>query len=348
MSDSQALVLVVDDNEMNRDMLSRRLERQGYRAILAEDGVQALELLPQHPFDLVLLDIMMPRMNGYEVLERAKGDPILRNIPIIMISAVDDLDSVVKCVEMGADDYLFKPFNPILLKARISASLEKKRLRDQEQLFLRQLQVGGSGESGLEGLPASVAERLRQGDIVADHFDEVTVMMAAVVGLDRVSEGFSAGEMVGLLNSLFGEFDTIAEQHGIHRVKTIGNTYMAAGGVPAPMADHAAAAASMALDVREAIDRWKVQSGGPLGLQIGIHTGSAIGGVIRGQNALTYDLWGEAVTLAGQAQIASPIDNILLTDSTARRLGRAYNIEKAGEIMHQGKLITAYLLRGRN
>ena len=168
MSDEQALILVVDDNEMNRDMLSRRLERQGYQAILAEDGIQALELLPQHAFDLVLLDIMMPRMNGYEVLERAKTDPVLRNIPIIMISAVDDLDSVVKCVEMGADDYLFKPFNPILLKARISASLEKKRLHDKEQTFLKQTQEGD--EAGMDWLPSSVAERLRQGDIVADHY----------------------------------------------------------------------------------------------------------------------------------------------------------------------------------
>src|SRR5262249_48712273 len=146
--------LVVDDNEMNRDMLSRRLERQGYRAIVAEDGLQALELLPQHQVDLMLLDIMMPRMNGYEVLEKAKNDPILRHIPIIMISAVDDLDSVVKCVELGADDYLFKPFNPILLKARISASLEKKRLRDQEQMFLRQAQAGGR-DASMDALPTS-------------------------------------------------------------------------------------------------------------------------------------------------------------------------------------------------
>src|SRR5258705_239479 len=122
-----AKILLVEDNEMNLDVRPRRLERQGYQAIMAEDGVQWLELLPLHPIDLVLLDIMMPRMNGYEVLERAKQDPALRHIPIIMISAVDDLDSGGKCVEMGADDYLFKPFNPILLKAPIIASLEKKR-----------------------------------------------------------------------------------------------------------------------------------------------------------------------------------------------------------------------------
>jgi CheY-like chemotaxis protein len=124
-------VLVVDDNEMNRDMLSRRLIRLGYEVATAEDGKQALTLVTEQPFDLVLLDIMMPKMNGYEVLEQMKTDDRLRNVPVIMISAVDDLDSVVKCIELGAEDYLFKPFNPVLLKARLEATLEKKRLYDQ-------------------------------------------------------------------------------------------------------------------------------------------------------------------------------------------------------------------------
>jgi DNA-binding response OmpR family regulator len=343
MSSEQALVLVVDDNEMHRDMLSRRLERQGYQAIMAEDGVQALEMLPQHPIDLVLLDIMMPRMNGYEVLEKAKQDPALRHIPIIMISAVDDLDSVVKCVEMGADDYLFKPFNPILLKARISASLEKKRLRDQEQSFMS----GGSGNGGTESLPASVAERLNQGQgTVADSFTEATVLYASITGLDRVSSGLSAGEMVDLLNNLLGEFDQIAAHHGIYRLKTIGNTYVAAGGVPSPMPNHVQAVADAALDMQAAITRWKTQTGWPLGSQIGIHTGSAIGGVIRANNTLSYDLWGEAVTVAGAAQIASPTDAITLTQASARALGNAYRLENAGQIQYQGASIPVSRLNG--
>jgi len=347
MSEEQALVLVVDDNEMNRDMLSRRLERQGYRAIMAEDGQQALEMLPQHPVDLVLLDIMMPRMNGYEVLEKTKNDPVLRHIPIIMISAVDDLDSVVKCVEMGADDYLFKPFNPILLKARISASLEKKRLRDQEQLFMRQSRTEGA-DSSFTGLPPSAVERLRQGQgTVADHFAEATVLVASIIGLERVSDGFSPGEMVDLLNSLFGEFDAIAARHGVYRVKTIGNTYVAAGGVPTSAQNHAQIVADTALDMQSAMEGWKVKSGGPLGLQIGIHTGAAVGGVIRGQNVLSYDLWGEAVTLAGLAQAASPVDAITLTGVTAGHLRQAYRLQNQGQIMHQGMSIPVYILTGR-
>jgi adenylate cyclase len=126
-------ILVVDDNEMNRDVLARRLERQNYRVTMAEDGQVAVDLLSAAPttFDLVLLDIMMPRMNGFQVLEFMKDQPSLRQLPVIIISAIDELDSVVRCVELGAEDYLFKPFNPILLKARIHSCLEKKRLADR-------------------------------------------------------------------------------------------------------------------------------------------------------------------------------------------------------------------------
>jgi phosphoserine phosphatase RsbU/P len=126
-------LLVVDDSDTGRDLLSRRLEREGYRVTPASNGREALERLRAEPFDLVLLDILMPEMNGYQVLERMKGDPALRHLPVIMISALDEIDAVVRCIEMGAEDYLSKPFSPVLLRARIGACLEKKRLRDQEQ-----------------------------------------------------------------------------------------------------------------------------------------------------------------------------------------------------------------------
>ena len=135
----QASILVVDDNETNRDLLSRRVERLGYRTSVAENGKQALSLLAEEPFDLVLLDILMPEMDGYQTLAALKSDPKLRNVPVIMISAIDQIDSIVRCIEMGADDYLPKPFNPTLLKARISASIEKKRLRDREIRFYEEI-----------------------------------------------------------------------------------------------------------------------------------------------------------------------------------------------------------------
>jgi sigma-B regulation protein RsbU (phosphoserine phosphatase) len=132
-------ILVVDDNRMNRMTLSHSLERQGHHVALAENGQQALDMIQEEPFDLMLLDIIMPEMDGYQVLDRVKGDSKLRDIPIIVISALDELDSVVRCIKMGAEDYLPKPFDPVLLKARIEASLEKKRLRDREVQYLRRI-----------------------------------------------------------------------------------------------------------------------------------------------------------------------------------------------------------------
>src|SRR3989449_1732857 len=134
-------LLVVDDNSMNRIMLSRYISKLGYRSSLAENGRQALEKLQAEPFDLVLLDVQMPEMDGYAVLEHLKADPRLRDIPVIMISAVEELESVVKCIGLGAQDYLPKPFNPVLLRARLTACLERKRLRDQEVEYLRQVSL---------------------------------------------------------------------------------------------------------------------------------------------------------------------------------------------------------------
>lgn len=134
------LILVVDDNEMNRDLLRRRLEQQHLKVMTAEDGQQALDMIAQHDFDMILLDIMMPGINGYQVLEQIKANNNLRHIPVIMISALDEMDSIIRCIEAGADDYLPKPFNPVLLKARVNAGLDKKRWHDQEIAYRQELQ----------------------------------------------------------------------------------------------------------------------------------------------------------------------------------------------------------------
>src|SRR5262245_38549921 len=141
MTAADYTLLVVDDNDDNRYTLTRRLAREGYtRLMTANDGRQALDVLAAQPIDLVLLDIMMPELNGYEVLERMKADERLRHVPVIMISAVDQIESVIRCIEMGAEDYLPKPFNPTLLRARVGASLEKKRLRDEIVEYLARIE----------------------------------------------------------------------------------------------------------------------------------------------------------------------------------------------------------------
>jgi two-component system, cell cycle response regulator len=155
-------LLVVDDNSMNRIMLSRYLTKLGYRSSLAENGLQALEKLQAEPFDLVLLDVEMPEMDGYAVLERLKADPRLRDIPVIMISAVDELESVVTCIELGAQDYLPKPFNPVLLRARLTACLERKWLRDQEVDYLQQV-----------GLVTAAAAAIKANTFQPESLDEV-------------------------------------------------------------------------------------------------------------------------------------------------------------------------------
>ena len=139
MSERGGTVLVVDDNAMNRLILSRQLEHEGLRVVTAEDGVRALDLVRSEPFDLVLLDILMPEVDGYTVLTEMKGDPELRRLPVIVVSALDEIDSVVRCIEAGAEDYLTKPFDPVLLRARINAGLAKKRLDDLEREYLEQV-----------------------------------------------------------------------------------------------------------------------------------------------------------------------------------------------------------------
>jgi signal transduction histidine kinase len=149
-------ILIVDDNDVNRDMLLRRLQRQGYVVEAAPDGAEALRMLDERAFDLVLLDILMPEIDGYQVLERLKANPDLRHIPVIMISALHEMDSVIRCIEIGAEDYLPKPFNPVLLKARVGACLEKKRLRDRERQLFAQVQENYQRLQQLEALRDSL------------------------------------------------------------------------------------------------------------------------------------------------------------------------------------------------
>ncbi|HEY5720367.1 MAG TPA: fused response regulator/phosphatase [Gammaproteobacteria bacterium] len=180
MTDSSAALLVVDDNEDNRYTLTRRLKRQGYaNLVTANDGREALEQLRKQPIDLVLLDIMMPEMSGYEVLEHVKADAALRDIPVIMISALEEIESVIRCIELGAEDYLSKPFNPTLLRARVGASLEKKRLRDEVRASLARLEQELDAARGLQlgmlprSFPEGTAERPLQVHALMDPAREV-------------------------------------------------------------------------------------------------------------------------------------------------------------------------------
>jgi serine phosphatase RsbU (regulator of sigma subunit) len=213
--DRQHRLLVVDDNEVNRDMLSRRLRKQGFEVALAEDGQQALDAVAAQAFDLVLLDIMMPVMNGYDVLARLKADAALHHIPVIMITAVDDAESVARCIEMGAEDHLPKPFNPAILRARIDSALAKKRLRDREQVHARSLErelaIGREIQASFlpEALPqvpgwelAALFQPARQ--VAGDFYDAFTLPdgRLGLVVADVCDKGVGAALFMALFRSL--------------------------------------------------------------------------------------------------------------------------------------------------
>ena len=209
-------ILVVDDNEANRDMLSRRLARNGHGVEMAAGGAEALRRLGAEPFDLVLLDVMMPEMNGYEVLERLKADPELQHIPVIMITALNEMDSVVRCIEMGAEDHLPKPFNATLLKARVESSLAKKRLHDREQLvsraMARELEIGRNIQAGflpleLPAIPGwEIAARFRPARQVAGDFYDAFALTeggrTALVVSDVCDKGVGAALFMAVFRSL--------------------------------------------------------------------------------------------------------------------------------------------------
>ena len=350
MKNDQGNVLVVDDNQVNRDLLARRVKRQGHVVSAAADGFQALEMMRSEPFDLVLLDIMMPQMNGYQVLENLKADPALRHIPVIMISAVDDIESVVRCIELGAEDYLPKPFNPILLKARINACLEKKRFRDQEQAYLQQLaeEQEKSERLLLNILPAPIAQRLKQGEkTIADSFNEVTVLFADLVGFTKLSANLSPAQLVELLNMIFSTFDELAEKYGLEKIKTIGDAYMIVGGLPTPREDHAEAIAEMALDMLNQVKKISEKQGKPLQVRIGINTGAVEAGVI-GTKKFAYDLWGDTVNTAHRMESHGIPGEIQVTQATYNCLANKYKFQERGMIEIKGKgSMRTYLLVGR-
>ena len=228
-------ILVVDDNTSNRDVLARRLTREGHKVVTAANGAAALELVAGQDFDIILLDLIMPEMSGFEVLRRLKANERTSHVPVIVISALDELDSVVRCIEAGAEDYLTKPFNPILLRARVGASLEKKWLRDREKKFIADLEQEKRRSEALllNILPQKIVDRMRNGEtVIADRVLEATILFCDLVGFTTLSQELPADRVIDFLSRIFSAFDQLAAEQGVEKIKTIGDAYMAAAGIP--------------------------------------------------------------------------------------------------------------------
>jgi class 3 adenylate cyclase len=342
-------LLVVDDDAMNCEMMARRLQRSGFSVTTAENGRVALEKLKQHSFDLVLLDIIMPELNGFRTLEFIKADPKIRHLPVIMLTALDDVDSTVRCIEAGAEDYVPKPFNPVILHARINASLEKKRLRDQEQAYLAELQAerANSDRLLLNVLPKAVADRLKQGErTIVDSFRDATVVFADIVEFTSFSANMAPSRTVQLLNDLFSGFDKLAETYQLEKIKTIGDSYMVVGGIPTPTPEHAERCAWMALDMLEVLKHFNRRNSTKLDLRVGLNSGPVVAGII-GTKKFSYDLWGDTVNVASRMESQGQPGMIQVSATTHALLADRFVFEDRGtiEVKNRGLMATYRLVR---
>ena len=324
-------VLVVDDNRMNRVKLSRGVEQQGYTTEVAENGKQALEMLRTKRFDLVLLDIIMPEMDGYQVLEQMKLDMSLRDIPVVVISALDEIKSVVRCIEMGAEDYLPKSFDPVLLQARIGACLEKKRLRDQESILAENLR---NKSNTLEQLSNQLAKYLspqvydsiftgKQEVKLVSKRRRLTVFFSKIARFNETIDKLESEDLTLILNQYLTEMTQIAIAHGATIDKYIGDAIVIFFGDPETrgVQEDAVACVSMAIAMRNRMNEleriWNESGlGEPMQCRMGINTGLCTVGNFGSEDRMDYTIVGGVVNFAGRLEAACSPNEILISYET--------------------------------
>ena len=352
-----ANVLVVDDTEMNRDMLCSLLEADGHKSAVAENGRLALELLRAKPFDLVLLDVMMPEMNGYQVLEHVKSDSSLRDIPVIVLSALDEIGSVVRCIELGAEDYLPKPFDPVLLRARIGACLEKKHLRDQEirlrneleewnKLLEQRVQEQVQQLERLERLKRffspQLAELIVSGDAddpLKTHRREITVVYLDLRGFTAFAEIAEPEEVMGVLHEYHAAMGKLILQYEGTLEHFAGDGMMIFFNDPVPIANPAEQAIRMTLAMRERVKdltlKWR-KLGYELDFGVGIAQGYATIGAIGFEGRWEYGAIGSVPNLAARLCGEAKPGEILVTQRLVAVLDELVEAESAGELTLKG------------
>jgi class 3 adenylate cyclase len=332
-------ILIVDDNRMNRLLLSRGVEQLGHKVTFAENGRQALEMIQRDAYDLILLDVEMPELDGYQVLEKLRGDIHLREIPVIITSSLDEIDSVVKCIELGAEDYLHKPINPVLLKARLNASLEKKNLRDQQRELMRQ-----RTELLSKFATEQVAEDLLTGGFaLGGKYVEATAMFCDIRSFTTIAEAQSPAETIELLNNYYTlMMDAIGNEGGIVN-QMVGDGLMAIFGAPIERADHRQAAVRAAKQMVELIELFNqeqvVAKRQPIRIGIGIASGQVIAGYTGTMRRATYTCVGDTVNLAARLESQTKVlgEIILLDERTRAGLDGTIAVIEKGEIEIKGK-----------
>lgn len=351
-------VLVVDDDEANRNVLGRRLAKLGYGIVEACDGVEALEQLaqPESGIDLVLLDVMMPRLDGFAVLERVRADPAVRHIPVIMISALDDMASIVRCIEAGAEDYLPKPFDPVLLKARVAACMEKKRLRDAERKLLAQV---AAWNTELERrvaeqvqaverfsvmrrfVPPQLVEVLEAGGdaMLQSHRAEITVLFCDLRGFTSFAERAEPEDVMEVLREMHDAVGPVIFEQGGTLSQFTGDGMMVFFNDPIPCDGPERRAVTLGLAMRDRTERladeWK-RRGHDLRLGVGLATGYATCGQIGFDGRFEYTAIGTVVNLAARLCGQAAGGEVLAAERVVAALGDTVASEHAGEIELKG------------
>lgn len=325
-------LLVVDDNKVNRLLLMRGLELHGHTVAAAENGRVALEMLRREPFDVVLLDMEMPEMDGFQVLEELVGDRQLRDLPVIVTSSLEGIANVVRCIELGAEDYLTKPVNPVLLKARIGASLEKKRLRDQQRELVSRFATPEVAQD-LEDSGFSLGGKLVR----------ATVMFSDIRDFTALAESQSPEETIELLNTHYAlMFDAITNRGGVV-TSMMGDGLMSVFGAPMPLVAHEESAVRAALEMIELIgllNREREAAHKPaLRIGIGIASGEMVAGYTGTKARATYTCIGDTVNLASRLEAHTKVaGRMLLIDGATRwALGEQLPLEALGPVPLRGK-----------
>ena len=342
-------ILILDDNPNIAHYLSRKLSAVGHEVSHAPTTTAADALIREGKVDLVLLDILMPGENGYEFLKRAM--PLLNagNVPVIVLSSLDEMHTIYRCLEAGASDYVSKPCKFITLNARINSALERKHLKDMEKEYLEVIEreKEKSDKLLLNILPFRIAERLKTKEgTIADSHPGCSVLFADIVGFTPLSEKLTPNQLVEFLNETFSAFDSFTDEIGLEKIKTIGDNYMVASGVPEPRDDHAEALVEMALRMLRYFDGIGTLKGESISVRVGINSGPVVAGVI-GRKKFIYDLWGDTVNTASRMESHGVAGAVHLSESTAALVGESFDLEARGEMEIKGKgKMKTYLVRG--
>jgi adenylate cyclase len=335
MSEARARILVVDDEPFNVDLLEQELELLSHPTVAARDGREALERLAEGGIDLVLLDVNMPGLDGFTVLARMKENTAWRHIPVILISAMTDMASVVRGIELGAEDYLPKLFKPLLLKARIGACLDRKRLNDQEATHLAEIERQRTRASRLlhSILPApAVAELEATEGVCPRRFEEVVVFVSDVVGFTKFCDASPPDRVMANLQALVLAFEAIAVRDELEPVGVAGDAFLAAAALFSPHPDPVMACVRAGRDLLEAARGLPC----PWEVRVGIHTGPVMAGMI-GAAKLHFDLWGDTVNVAARLSSLGEQAGIFLSANAHARVAGRLEATPTGPVLLKGK-----------